>query len=260
MATPVVFSTGSLYPFGLDRVYALAAEAGYDGVEIMMDNRWDTHQENYLNGLAEKYGIPIRALHPPLSRGAWDLDPEETLVRVARLAPKVGADVVVAHPPADGIRVEAWSESTLVEARKSGVDVAVENMPRDRVGRLIFSWDRQYCYRPESLLDLGDVTLDTSHLAASGVGLMYAWELLEEQLRHVHLSDSNLTGRDEHRVPGRGKLPLRQFLAALVQSEYPGVVSLELKPWPLGVPKPETVLERMREALAFTREGLEAGC
>ncbi len=260
MAIPVVFSTGSLYPFGMDRVYALAAEAGYDGVEIMMDDRWDTHQEDYLNGLAGKYGIPIRALHPPLFRGAWDLDPEETLVRVAGLAPKVGADVVVAHPPANGMRLEAWSEGTLVEARKNGVTVAVENMPRDRVQGLIFGWDRQYCYRPELLLSLGDVTLDTSHLAASGVGILYALELLEDQLRHVHLSDSNLTGRDEHRIPGRGKLPLKEFLSTLARSEYPGVVSLELKPWPLGVPKPETVLERMREALAFTREGLEAGC
>ena len=260
MAIPVIFSTGSLYPFGLDRVYSMVAEAGFDGVEIMMDDRWDTHQEVYLNGLAEKYGVPIRALHPPLFRGAWDLDPEETLVRVARLAPKVGADVVVAHPPADGIRLEAWGESTLVDAREGGVTVAVENMPRDRVQGLIFGWDRQYCYRPESLLSLGAVTIDTSHLAASGVGILYALEILEEQVRHIHLSDSNLTGRDDHRVPGKGKLPLKEFLSALAESDYPGVVSLELKPWPLGVPKPNVVLERMREALGYTREGLEAGC
>ncbi len=260
MAIPVVFSTGSLYPFGLDRVYALAAEAGYDGVEIMMDERWDTHQPDYLNGLAEKYGIPIRALHPPLFRGAWNLDPEENLVRAARLAPKVGAEVVVAHPPADGIRLEAWSNNALADAREEGVTVAVENMPRDRAQGLIFGWDRQYCYRPETLLNLGEVTIDTSHLAASGVGIIYALEILEGQVRHIHLSDSKLTGRDEHRVPGKGKLPLKEFLVALGQSDYPGVVSLELKPWPLGVPKMETVLERMREALAFTREGLEAGC
>jgi sugar phosphate isomerase/epimerase len=257
---PVVFSTGSLHPYGLDRVYAMAAEAVYDGVEIMMDDRWDTHQADYLNGLAERHGIPIRALHPPLFRGAWDLDPEETLVRVAKLAPKVGANVVVAHPPADGVKLAAWSETTLADAREAGVTVAVENMARDRVQNFIFGWDRQYCYRPESLLSLGEVTIDTSHLAASGVGILYALEILEGQVRHVHLSDSKLTGRDEHRVPGKGKLPLKAFLAALARSEYPGVVSLELKPWPLGVPKTETVLERMREALEFTREGLEAGC
>jgi hypothetical protein len=36
---PVIFSTGSLCPFGLDRSYGWAAKAGYDGVEIMMDER-----------------------------------------------------------------------------------------------------------------------------------------------------------------------------------------------------------------------------
>jgi len=86
MPVPVVFSTGSLYPFGLDRVYTWAAEAGYDGVEIMMDDRWDTHQASYLDHLAERHGIKALAFHPPLRRGAWNLESQETLVRVARLA------------------------------------------------------------------------------------------------------------------------------------------------------------------------------
>jgi sugar phosphate isomerase/epimerase len=47
------------------------------------------------------------------------------------------------------------------------------------------------------------------------------------------------------------------LLAALRTSGYPGAVSLELKPWPLGTPDPEIILERMRAALAFTREGIE---
>ena len=257
MSIPVVFSTGSLYPFGLERVYAWAAEAGFDGVEVMMDERWDTHQPHYLNGLSERYELPIKALHPPLGRGAWGLGREETLVRVAKLALKVGAEVIVAHPPANGAQIENWSRNTLADARKSGVSVAVENMPRNRAGGAILGWERQYCYRPELMLNLGDVTLDTSHLAASGVGILYALEILEEQLRHVHFSDSNMTGRDEHRVPGRGDLPLKEFLAALAGTDYPGVVSLELKPWPLGTPDEQKILDRMREALEYTREGLE---
>jgi len=76
------------------------------------------------------------------------------------------------------------------------------------------------------------------------------------QLRHVHLSDSDLTSGDQHRLPGRGKLPLKEFLAALETDGYPGAVSLELKPWPLGTPDPEVILKRMREALSFTREGV----
>jgi sugar phosphate isomerase/epimerase len=258
MAVPVVFSTGSLYPFGLDRVYAWISEAGYDGVEIMMDERWDTHQEDYLRDLVERHGVPILALHPPLRLGAWGLAPEETLVRVAMLASKLEVPVVVAHPPPPGRLLERWKAGPLREAREQGVVVAVENMPKSRAGGL-FRVRRKSCYLPEHLAGVGEVTLDTSHAGASTVDLLRAHSVLAAQLRHVHLSDSNLElGRDEHRLPGRGRLPLKPFLAALGASGYPGAVSLELKPWPLGTPDPEAILARMRAALRFTREGLGA--
>ena len=257
MAIPVIFSTGSLYPFGLERVYAWASEAGFDGVEIMMDERWDTHQEEYLRSLVGRHGVSILALHAPLYRGAWGLGPEETLVRVARLAARMEVPTVVAHPPPPGRPLERWKKGPLREAREHGVVVAVENMPRSGAGGM-FRVRRKSCYLPEHLADVGEVTLDTSHAGASKVDLLRAHSVLATQLRHVHLSDSNLeAGRDEHRLPGKGRLPLRPFLAALEASGYPGAVSLELKPWPLGAPDPETILKRMRAALQFAREGLD---
>ena len=257
MPVPVIFSTGSLYPFGLDRVYAWAAEAGFDGVEIMMDERWDTHQDAYLQELAEKHGIPIMALHPPIYRGAWRLSPEETLVRVSRLARRMEVPVVVAHPPPPGRPLERWKAGPLCEAREQGVSVAVENMPRSGP-RGVFKVRSRSCHLPEHLVGAGDVTLDTSHVGASKVDLMRAHAVLADQLRHVHFSDSNLeAGWDEHRLPGKGGLPLKPFLAAIGRSGYSGTVSLELKPWPLGTPNPEVILERMRSALRFTREGLD---
>jgi sugar phosphate isomerase/epimerase len=257
METPVIFSTGSLYTFGLERVYGWISQAGYDGAEIMMDERWDTHQEEYLGDLVERHGVPILALHPPLRRGAWRLGSEETLVRVARLASRMDVPVVVAHPPPPGRPLERWKAGPLREAREQGVVVAVENMPRSRAGGL-FRVRRKSCYLPEHLAEVGDVTLDTSHAGASKVDILRAHSVLATQLRHVHLSDSNLeAGRDEHRLPGKGRLPLKPLLAALGASGYAGAVCLELKPWPLGTPDPETILERMRAALRFTREGLD---
>ena len=258
MEIPVIFSTGSLYPFGLERVYAWISHAGYDGAEIMMDERWDTHQESYLRDLVERHGVPILGLHPPLRQGAWGLGPAETLVRVARLASRMEVPVVVAHPPPPGRPLERWKAGPLREAREQGVVVAVENMPQNQAGG-IFRVRRRSCYLPEHLADVGEITLDTSHAGASKVDVLRAHSVLAAQLRHVHLSDSNLeVGRDEHRLPGKGRLPLKPLLAALEASDYPGAVSLELKPWPLGTPDPETILERMRAALRFTREGLDA--
>jgi sugar phosphate isomerase/epimerase len=257
MEIPIIFSTGSLYTFGLERVYAWASKVGYDGIEIMMDERWDTHQEDYLRDLAGQYGVPILALHVPLYRGAWGLGPEESLVRVARLAGRMEVPVVVAHPPPPGRPLERWKAGPLREAREQGVVVAVENMPRSRTGG-IFRVGRRRCYLPEHLAEVGEVTLDTSHAGASKVDILRAHSVLATQLRHVHLSDSNLEmGRDEHRLPGKGRLPLKPLLAALRASGYSGAVSLELKPWQLGTPDPGVILERMRAALRFTREGLE---
>jgi sugar phosphate isomerase/epimerase len=257
MSIPVIFSTGSLYPFGLERVYAWASGAGFDGVEVMMDERWDTHQAEYLQSLVESHGVPISALHIPLYRGAWRLGPGETLVRVARLAARMEVPVVIAHPPPPGRPLERWKAGPLRKAREHGVVVAVENMPRSAVGGM-FGVRRTSCYLPEHLTGVGEVTFDTSHAGASKVDLLRAHSVLATQLRHVHLSDSNLeAGRDEHRLPGKGRLPLKPFLAALAASGYPGAVSLELKPWPLGAPDPEIILGRMCAALGFTREGLE---
>jgi sugar phosphate isomerase/epimerase len=254
VAVPVVFSTGSLHPFGLERVFGWAAEAGFDGVEIMMDDRWDTHQPAYLAGLVERHGLPILALHPPIYAGAWRLGREETLVRSARLARRVSCPLVVAHPPPPGRPLRRWAQGPLAVARVE-VTVAVENMPANGPG--FFGVRRASCHLPEHLAGVGEVTLDTSHVGASGVDLLAAREALAGQLRHVHLSDSNLVlGKDDHRLPGRGKLPLAPFLAALAADGYPGAVSLELKPWPLGTPDPKVILERMRAALDFTREGL----
>ncbi len=220
-----------------------------------MDDRWDTHQRAYLLDLAGRHGLPILALHPPIYQGAWRLGPEETLVRSARLARRISCPLVVAHPPPPGRPLRRWTAGTLAMARGEGVTVAVENMPANGPG--FFGVRRGSCHLPGHLAGAGEVTLDTSHVGASGLDLLAAREALAGQLRHVHLSDSNIiAGKDEHRLPGKGRLPLKPFLAALAADGYPGAVSLELKPWPLGTPDPAVILERMRAALEYTREGL----
>jgi sugar phosphate isomerase/epimerase len=255
VTTPVIFSTGSLYTFGIERVFSWISEAGYDGAEVMMDERWDTHQSEYLRDLSERHGVRILALHPPIYEGAWRLSPGETLVRSARLSKSLDIPTVVAHPPRPG-RIREWREGPLREAREEGVVVAVENMPRSKPRGFLGFGGEGSSYSPEHLDGLGELTLDTSHVAASRLDLMGFHAEVSSRLRHVHLSDSDLSGGDQHRLPGKGRLPLRPFLAALARDEYPGAVSLELKPFQSGAPKPERILERMGEALRFAREGL----
>ncbi len=222
-----------------------------------MDNRWDTHQEDYLAELVGRHDIPILALHPPIYRGAWRLPKDETLVRAAKLAAGLGIPTVVAHPPGPE-KSERWCEGPLREARETGVAVAVENMPRSEPE----GWRRYLVgpggsYLPEHLDGFEEITLDTSHVAASRLDLMGFYSRVASRLRHVHLSDSDLTGGDQHRLPGRGRLPLKPLLGALAADRFSGTVSLELKPFQAGAPHPEKVLQRMGEALEYARSGLD---
>ncbi|CAN5624363.1 MAG: sugar phosphate isomerase/epimerase family protein [Rubrobacteraceae bacterium] len=256
MSIPVIFSTGSLYTFGIERVFSWISESGYDGAEVMMDDRWDTHQKDYLRDLSDRHGVRILALHPPIYEGAWRLPPGETLARSARMAKSLDIPTVVAHPPRPA-EIREWHDGPLRKAREEGVVVAVENMPKSLKPRGFLGFGGSgSSYLPEHLDGLGELTLDTSHVAASRLDLMGVYAALAGRLRHVHLSDSDLSGGDQHRLPGKGRLPLRPFLAALARDGYPGAVSLELKPFQSGAPHPEKILERMGEALRFVREGL----
>jgi sugar phosphate isomerase/epimerase len=95
-------STGSLYTYGLDRVFALAAEAGFDGIEVLIDPRFDTRQPVYLRQLMERYGLPILSVHAPFRPrrlAAWPRTQPESIAATAEIARAVGAGVIVVHLP-----------------------------------------------------------------------------------------------------------------------------------------------------------------
>ena len=61
----ILLSTGSLRYYGLDRIFDIAEDAGYDGVELIIDDRIDTIHTPYLKHLTMKAGMPIRSIHAP---------------------------------------------------------------------------------------------------------------------------------------------------------------------------------------------------
>ena len=81
----LALSTGSLYTYGLDRVFDLAKEAGFDGIEVLVDGRWDTRQDDYLKHLMDRHGLPVVSLHSPfhlIRVPGWEQDSILTSDRV----------------------------------------------------------------------------------------------------------------------------------------------------------------------------------
>jgi sugar phosphate isomerase/epimerase len=269
----IALSTGSLYSYGVARVFALAAQAGFDGIEVLIDERWDTRQAGYLRGLTQDHGIPISSLHNPFvpHLDGWPRDPVERLKTTVSLAQALGVETVVVHLPLRvgyvmlhsfrrrwllpawpspfvGLRRWMAQELTVLEA-SSGVRLCVENMP----ARRILGWRFDACWwnTPEEWSRFPHLTLDTTHLGTWGLDPLAVYRQVNQRVCHVHLS--NFNGK-EHRRLEDGHLPLAELLQALREDNYQGVTVVELGPDSLEAQDETQVLAHLKGQVAFCRQ------
>ena len=280
-----ILSTGSLYNYSIDRVFALAAEAGFDGIELMVDHRWDTRQADYLRQLMDSHALPIPALHSPFSRNCqgWGESEFGAIARTAELAAELGAQVVVHHLPMrfgyaflqsggrsrllpnpfdSGHRKYAqWlTESYAVLQAAADVLLCIENLPAQRAMGIRVNPAR---WNAHSRATLGDITrfphitLDTTHLGTWGLDPVDAYSSWGQRVKHVHLS--NFDG-SEHRRPEDGSLQLDALLARIAADGYGYSISLELHPDALEAGAPDSrVVELLRGSLNYCLQAVEQG-
>ena len=256
-------SSGSLYTYGLERAFGLAAEAGFDGIEVLIDERFDTRQATYLRRLEERYQLPILSVHAPCSPArlpAWPHDYPGSIAAATELAAALDAGIVVAHLPRLRERAyERWLRAGLAAWQRAHPRplVAVENMP--------LKWFRWWplapvdAWRLNRLEEWGDfphLTLDTTHLGTKGLDPLAVYERVSERVAHVHLSNSRRVGRrvSEHRRLEDGDLALAAFLGRLAGAGYGGLVVVELDPRSLDAADEDRVRAHLRRQIAFCRE------
>jgi len=247
-----IFSTGSLWTHGIDRCFTFAAAAGFDGIELMVDQRYDTRQADYVRVLIERTGQPVIAVHSPfspISPGWPPLDDEPGRIRASvALAESLGASVVVHHlperynhfplvvgskrflvpRPGEGrnTRYRRWLETEYARVQATThVLLCIENMPARRpFGRRY----NMHCWNaPPEIARFPHLTLDTTHLGTWGIDPVNVYNQFGGNVRHVHLS--NYDGQ-EHRRPEAGRLHLDALLVQMTRESYNGAVALELNP------------------------------
>jgi len=266
------FSTASLHTYGLDRCFEFAQQAGFDGMEVMADQRWDTRQPDYLRRLSARYKLPVLVIHAPLAFftvPGWPEDEVGRLRETLKLAEAVGAGVVVHHLPwrvglhwlrlgsmrlpLPGPAQNAYRRWLLEEypslQASTAVTLCIENMPAlMRWGR---RWNLYYWNTPAEIGRFQNLTMDTTHLGTWGLDPTGVYAQLGSRVRHVHLS--NFDGK-EHRRPETGRLRLDRLLAQLTAERYPAAVSLELSPDALDAGQPdERVLALLAASLTYCR-------
>ncbi|PRX99867.1 sugar phosphate isomerase/epimerase family protein [Allonocardiopsis opalescens] len=250
----VALSTASVYPEKAPDAFEVAAGLGYDGVEVLVTNDPVSQDADVLRRLVDYHQIPVLAVHAPcllVTQRVWGRDQMAKLVRSKDMAEKLGARVVVVHPPFRWQREYAREFETALARMQDETDVvfAVENMFPVRVrGSEVAPYSPGWDPTEQ---DFPHVTLDLSHTAVSGSDAMHMAHRLGDRLAHVHMADGmGVPNRDEHLVPGRGTQPCAPMLEHLAESAFDGLVVLEINT------RKATREERradLSEALNFTR-------
>jgi len=255
----VGLSTASVYPHTCSDAFGIAADLGYDGVEVMVWTDPVSQDVAALERLAEHYGIPVLAVHAPtllVTQRVWGKDPWVKIERSCAMAGALGARTVVVHPPFRWQREYAAGFVDGVEriGRETGVVVAVENMyPWRARQREILAYLPGWDPVPQPYRH---VTLDLSHSATAGVSGLDTAKALGDRLAHLHLADGSGSAKDEHLVPGRGAQPCGDVLELLAERDWRGTVVVEI-----NTRKARGRRDRERdlaEALAFARLHLAA--
>ena len=227
----VVLSTAAFFARPLAWTFELAAECGYDAVEVMVTKDRASQDPAAMRRLADDHGLRLAALHAPsllLTRSVWGADPIGKIDMATRVAAAAGIPLVVTHPPYRWQRdYRDWLHGSLptVEER-TGITVGIENMFPVHIGKrpLMLHANQDL----EQLAGIPHLVLDTSHAAVAKHDLVHVRKLFGERLRHVHLSDNAGKGWDSHLPPGEGVLDLDSFLRDLGTCGFDGTVSLEV--------------------------------
>jgi sugar phosphate isomerase/epimerase len=248
-------------------VFRWAQEAGFDGVEVVVNPEVVARGGEGLSRLAGDEGLTLFSVHPTVVPLPGWRERHGGAGPTIRLAREAGAGVVVMHTPratsldaGEGLafrrRIETWAE----RLAGAGTRLAVENKAVRR------ATDLDYALTPLERLrafadryDIG-LVLDTSHAGSAGDDLLAARRVFDGRLVNVHLSDlappaSPLPRLNDvlttHLFPGTGHLPLAHLLADLVHSGYQAPVTLELNPFALRFWWPPAIRRHLSRAVQW---------
>ncbi|CAH2031004.1 Sugar phosphate isomerase/epimerase [Trichlorobacter ammonificans] len=255
----ISLSSGSLFTLPVQRACELAVAAGFDGVELIINQEFQrAYPERLVRSLQAI--APINSIHAPfMPLDGWG-GPIESLRLSVELAAETGIPLVNFHPPSWlGLEIGFWRWLYKIQdfQKEIGLDgqvlITIENMP----------WVGPFGMNPHILSATQDMinfiqehnlylTFDTTHMGSGHANFIEDFYQFYNsgRIRNIHFSDYGYG--QEHLVPGRGYLPITRFLNHLQHTDYQGCLTFEMSPHEF--PKNERmILQGLTELLVYAR-------
>lgn len=241
---PLCLNTSTIRPAPIDVKIDAAAEAGFDAVELWINELEEYEKTGDLKELGAKirekglFVINVIGLWSamPATQEAWDAGLPETRERMRRMA-AVGSRHAAAIPPSEIENYDLkWGASRYKELLKIGRDEYNIIPAVEFVGffKSVYRLGQAAAIALDADESQACIIPDTFHLYRGGSGFEGIRHIRGEFIANFHFNDvPNEPAReqleDQHRLfPGDGILPLKQTLRYLNEIHYTGPLSLEV--------------------------------
>ncbi len=266
----------------IELMFKYAAKAGFKEIMLSFGSSDIFKRDNYrediekIKRLMEEYGISCKQTHLPcyhllVSSEIEDEETETSIKRAIEVSAELGAEWGAFHPRTavnDGYNQKVSFEHNkeilkryLEVAEKSGVGIAVENMPLYHYTNP--HW-RFFGGGWEELTELCDsfksdkigICWDFGHSHTALLNGRTAIKNIGDRLKMTHISDNYRNG-DHHQLPALGSLEWgcvdwKEQISALKEIGYNGSMTLELIYPPL--PMRESFVKLCYDCLEYLKE------
>lgn len=243
--------------------FELAAELGYDGVELHLRSPDDIEPEA-VRALQEKHGLGVPTLGTGMAAGEdgltfTDPDPAVRQRAVARVGEHIRLASVVRSAVTLGlIRGKLGGDQQRDTRRATMLDCVGECCRLAAAEGVTILLEPLNHYEADDLTTLDQAAdmigelkapnlkllADTYHMNIEEVDIAASLRRHAAVLGHVHLVDSN------RQVPGHGHMDMRSILQALLATGYQGYVCFEVLPLPDPRRAASDGIQTVREILA----------
>ena len=223
----ILLSTDTLSGYGLDLIFQIAKDTGYDGIDLALWKNFDSRNVDYVYKLQTNYQLPIRCIQ--LSDRT---NPREMNIAL-EMARKCECSIISINSPSIfNIKSYSFLSNNLpgYRSQNSKIKFSIINPPKEnlfilpiskyRFSNIVDIIKKYHCYLGFDLANIDDITLETEFLRKVPNFIPY--------LSVVYVSDKSKIGTG-HLPLGDGELKLPAIFKKLKQYEYQWFFSVKLE-------------------------------
>ncbi len=259
-SSELLFSTDALSGYGLDLIFSLVKEAGFDGIDLAIWKNFDSRNVEYVKKLSLSYDLPVRTIQT-----SNNLNDKE-IRRAIDLCYELGADTIAINAPTFfNFKAFNFIADNILHWRKEykNINFSIINpedssvfalpIPKYRFSNMVEIIKKYLCY----------VGLDISNLDAEVFENEFMRKMKDflPYISTIYLSDKTRLGQ-WHMLLGEWTLKLPSFLKKLKELGYHRYITTKItisKSDLADADKVKLILKKTKSYLTENYEEVELG-